>query len=274
MRKLLIAVLALAAMVAVASVALAANTYTVHLAGTKPVTKGSKAHPVPVQLNFGFQVAETDPSKRGTPVERFAIGTEGLVTNPKFFPKCSFGDLDDQAGVPAKCNKAFLGSGLVKNAAGPSGDQSLGASSPCNLQLRLYNNGSGMVLRLDSNGKPAPPDFETDAIGCLLPIATAINGKFVKTKVGGLPASDYRFSVPENLKHPLTGVDNSVRESIDKILRKVKKNARIGGTRRDVGFYEAIGCKGHKRTVRATFDTEATATQPSQTFTANKTGKC
>jgi len=37
---------------------------------------------------------------------------------------------------------------------------------------------------------------------------------------------------------------------------------------------ELAPLKGNKRTVRATFDTEATATQASQTFTANKTGKC
>jgi hypothetical protein len=267
MRKLSIAVLALAAVVAVASVAYAANVYEVHLGSTTVKGKGSKAKPIPTGLKFGFQVSETDPSKRATVIEQYAIGSEGLVTNPKLFPKCAFGDLDD-ATVPAKCAKAVVGSGLVKNAAGPSTDQSLAVSSPCNLALKLYNNGSGMVLRLDG-GPPIPPSFESDTVGCALPIHTGINGKFVKRKIGGVVASDFVFTVPQNLKHPLTGVDNSVRRSDNLIKLKTK---RVRGVKR--GYYEKVGCKGPKREVRATFKTEATASQPSQTFTARKQSRC
>ena len=57
------------------------------------------------------------------------------------------------------------------------------------------------------------------------------------------PSSDFVFTVPESLKHPLTGVDVSVRRSDNDLkLRSVKKN----GQKR--GFYEKIGCKGGKRT--------------------------
>lgn len=268
MRKLWIAALAVVAVVAVAGVAVAANVYEVHLGSTTVKGKGSKKKPIPTGLKFGFQVTESDPSKRATVIEQYAIGSEGLVTNPKLFPKCAFTDLDDQS-VPAKCKKAQVGSGLVKNAAGPSNDPSLDSSTPCNLQLRLYNSGSGMVLRLDSFGRPQPPSFESDEVGCLLPIATAINGKFVKRKIGGVVASDFVFKVPQNLKHPLPGIDNSVRRSDNVIKLKAKK---VRGKRR--GFYEKVGCKGSTRLVRATFKTEATASQPPQTFTATKTSRC
>lgn len=268
MRKLLIAALAVVAILAVASVAVATNVYTVHLGSTTVKGKGTKADPIPTGLKFGFKVEESDPSKRGTVIEQYAIGSEGLVTNPKMFPKCAFTQLDD-ATVPAKCAKALVGTGLVKNAAGPSGDQSLSASTPCNLQLRLYNDGDGMTLRLDSNGKPAPPNFESDTVGCLLPIATAINGKFVKRKIGGVIASDFVFNVPQNLKHPLSGIDNSVRRSDN--LIKLTQKGRKGNKR---GFYEKVGCKGNKRLVRATFITEATSSQPAQKFTATKQSKC
>jgi hypothetical protein len=269
MRKLSIAVLAIVAAVAVASVAVAANVYKVHLGSTTKPGKGTKAKPIPTGLKFGFQVEETDPNKRATVIEEYAIGSEGLVANPKFFPKCKFSDLDNEPSAPAKCKKALVGSGLVKNAAGPSGDQSLSSSTPCNLKLTLYNNGSGMILRLDG-GPPVPPSFESDTVGCALPIHTAINGKFVKRKIGGVTSSDFVFSVPPNLKHPLTGVDNSVRRSDNIIkLRSVTKK----GKKR--GFYEKIGCKGGKRLVRATFKTEVTASQPTQQkFTATKNGKC
>jgi hypothetical protein len=269
MRKLLIAVVAVVSVLVVASVALATNVYKVHLGSTTARGKGTAAKPIPTGLKFGFKVEESDSTKRGTVIETYAIGSEGLVTNPKLFPKCNFTDLDDQAGVPAKCEKALVGSGLVKNAAGPSTNQALSASSPCNLRLRLYNDGDGMTLRLDSDGKPIPPSFDSDEVGCALPIATAINGKFVKRKIGGVTSSDFVFSVPQNLKHPLPGIDNSVRRS-DNLINLTKKTVK--GKKR--GFYEKIGCKGGKRLVRATFVTEATASQPPQKFTATKQSKC
>lgn len=269
MRKLLVAVLALAALGAVVSVALAANTYKVHKASTTASGKGSKAKPIPTGLTLGFQVGESDPSKRATVIEKYSLGAEGLVTNPKVMPKCAFTDLDNEPTVPSKCNKAQVGSGIVLNAAGASTDQSLEHSSPCNLQVRLYNSGSGQIIRLDSQGKQPPADFNSRAIGCLLPIATSINAKFVKTTIGGLPATDLRFTVPQNLKHPLAGIDNSIRESISVIALKTKV---LDGRKK--GYYEKIGCSGSKRTTRITFTTEATASSPAKKVTATKQSKC
>ena len=273
MRKFLIAVLAVVAVVAMASVALAANTYKVHVASTNTSGKGSPTKPIPTGLKLGFQVGEEDSSKRATVIQTYSIGAEGLVTNTKAAKgKCAYTDMDNEATVPAKCNKALVGTGLVKNAAGPSTNQALAVSSPCNLQLRLYNSGKGMLIRLDSNGQPPPGnagDFSSDKVGCALPINTSIDARFVKTKIGGVSASDLRFTVPQNLKHPLAGIDNSIRESVNSI-KKVTKTVRG----KKIGYYSKVGCKGGKRTTRATFTTEATASQPSQKFTATKQSKC
>jgi hypothetical protein len=268
MRKVLVAALALGALAAVASVAFAANTYTLHKASTSAKGKGSLAKPKPTNLTFGFRVGETDPSKRATVIEKYAIGAEGLLVNTKVKPKCAFTDIDD-AVVPARCNKALVGNGIVKNAAGASSDQRLSASLPCNLRLRLYNIGTGLAIRLDSNGQPPPPSFESNVIGCPLPIATAIRATYVKTKIAGITGSDLRFTVPQNLKHPVTGVDNSIRESVSTIALAEKT---INGKR--WGFYSKVGCKGTRRTVRATFTTEATSSEPARKFTASKQVRC
>ena len=159
----------------------------------------------------------------------------------------------------------------MRNAAGASTDQSLEHSSPCNLALELYNTGKGMVIHLDSQSKPPPADFNSREVGCLLPIdgRYSINGSFKKTKIAGVTGSDFRFTVPENLKHPAPGIDNSIRESVNKIFLKKKK---VKG--KTVGFYSKVGCKGNKRTTRATFTTERTATKAPATFTATKQTKC
>ena len=267
MRKLFIAALAVAALAAVVTVAYAANVYTVDGSTSKP-GKGSKAKPIPTGIELDFTVTETDSSKRATVIEKYALGSEGLVTNPKNFPKCAFSDLDNEPTPPAKCRKAQVGGGLVKNAAGPSNDQALSSSTPCNLQVRLYNSGSGMIIRLDG-GPPIPPSFDSDQVGCALPIHTAINGRFVKRRIGGVTSSDFVFTVPQNLKHPLAGVDNSIRSNESDIRLKAKT---VRGKR--IGFYQKVGCKGGRRTIRATFTTEATASQPAQKFTATKNVKC
>jgi hypothetical protein len=254
MRKLSIAGLALVAVVSVASVAFAANVYTV--GGAAPARgKGSTTKPIPTAIKLSFRVTSEDPSQRGDVVKKFSLGLEGLRTNPGFFPSCAFTDLDNPT-VPKKCGKAQVGTGFVKNAAGAA-----------NLEVRLYNTGKGMAVRVDAAQKSVPID--SDQTGCALPIHTAINGKFVKRRIGGVTSSDFTFDVPQNLKHPLPGIDNTLR-SADVSVRLKSKLVR--GKRR--GFYEKTGCKGKTRQVRGIFVTEESQSQPSQTFKDTATKKC
>ena len=136
MRKLLIAVLAVVAVLAVASVAVAANVYKVHLGSTTVKGKGTKAKPIPTGLKFGFQVEESDPTKRATVIEEYAIGSEGLVANPKLFPKCNFTELDD-ATVPTKLQEGTRRNGPREERCRPeqrTGSARCRTSTPCNLR--------------------------------------------------------------------------------------------------------------------------------------------
>ena len=96
MRKLSIAVLTAIAALTLVSVALAANVYTVD-GSTKPGGKGSKSKPTPIQLKFDFQVESDDPTVRGTPIEQYAIGSEGLDHVPRVVQ-----DLHVLAGEPRR----------------------------------------------------------------------------------------------------------------------------------------------------------------------------
>ena len=102
MRKLLIAALAVAATLAMASVAVAVNVYQVHKAGTTAKGKGTAAKPIPTGITLGFQVSESDATKRGTVIEKYAIGAEGIVANPKGAPACAFDLLNDPGPVPVE----------------------------------------------------------------------------------------------------------------------------------------------------------------------------
>jgi hypothetical protein len=269
MRKFFIAAAAAAVALTFVAVALAANVYTVD-GSTKPGGKGSTSKPIPISLNFDFQVESDDPSVRGTPIRDYAIGSEGLVTYPKLFPTCTFSQAN-AATVSSKCKKAKVGGGLVQNVVGPG-------SSPtvkifCNLKLVLYNisgagKKGGMAIRIDGDPKEPPLSDPNDkTINCPTAIHGAIKAKFVTTKIGGLPASDLRFTVPSDLLHP-SGLDTTVRNTVSKILKRTG-TAKVKGKSRKVGFYSKIGCKGGKRTIQATFIDEQ-----GQKFKATKQKKC
>src|SRR5919106_1525625 len=126
MRKFVIAAVAAVSVLAVAAVAYAANVYTVD-GSTSPRGKGTASRPLPVSLNFDYTVADENPAFRGTPVEKYFIGAEGLITYPEAFPTCSGGtngannpDLDT---VKRVCKRARVGGGVIRAYAGAVPDQ-------------------------------------------------------------------------------------------------------------------------------------------------------
>jgi hypothetical protein len=253
MRKLYVFAATAIAVLALAAVAYAENTYTVD-GSKKPAGKGSKAKPLPISLNFSFGVGNTDSTLRGSPIQIYAIGSEGLVTYPKSFPTCTFAQTNS-ATVSSKCKKAKTGGGLVQALVGPPSDLTLAGSLTCNIKLTLYNisgagSKGGMSIRLDVE-PPAPP-AGSRTLGCLTPVHQAIKAKFVTTKIGGLPASELRFTVPDELLHP-AGLDNVVQNN-ESLIKKWVAKKRVKGDK--VGYYSAIGCKGGKRTIRSTFTSE------------------
>ena len=251
----LIAVLAL---LVTAGAALGANVYSVG-GGSPTPGHATNSKPIPAALNFDFQVEDENPDLRGTPIETFAIGSEGIVTYPKLFPACSFSDANAD-GHAKSCRKARVGNGLVQVIVGPSADPA--AKLLCNLELTLYNlsgmgRRGGMAIRLDADTKqPFLTDPDDRTINCPVPIHVAIKARFVPVRIGGARASELRFTVPPDLLHP-TGLDATVRNTESHIARRVsKKTVKIAGQRRKVGFYSAIACKGPKRTIQATFTAE------------------
>jgi len=255
MRKLLIAVVAAAAVLALGGVALAENVYTVEGA-SKPPSGGTPSKPKPVAVNFDFTVADSDPALRGTPIEKFAIGSEGLLTYPEAFPTCTFAQANRAGSADPACRKARVGGGLVQNVTGPPAART--TKIFCNLRLNLYNisgagKQGGLAIRVDGD-PPAPTTEESTAIGCPIPIHVAIRATYVTTRIGGKPADELRFTVPANLLHP-SGLDNTVRNT-ESAVRKLVKKKRIRGKNRKVGYYSAIGCKGRTRLLQVTFTDE------------------
>jgi hypothetical protein len=253
MRKLWIAAVA-AVVVAFSAVgiAYAVNTYEVDIASGGPGNKvGSAAKPLAAFLNFGYEVGDTN-NNRPSVIDQYYIASEGVKYFPKARPTCTFAQADESPSYGKKCKAAVVGHGTIANAFGASTVPT--AKAACDVKLTLINisNGPGvtkkrgaMAIRID-----------TDPPACPLSIHGALAAPIFDVKIEGIPSSELRFKVPDNLKHPAPGVDNSVIDVTSHVLRKTGK-VKVKGKTRKVGFASVVGRKGKTRTVRVTFVDES-----------------
>jgi hypothetical protein len=285
MRKFWIAAVAAVSLLAVAAVAYADNVYTVD-GGTKPRGKGTATKPLPVSLNFDFSVRDENPAFRGTPVEKYFIGAEGLVTYPEEFPNCPYstatgGGANAQDASVAKkaCRKARVGGGIIKAYAGPSQDQT--AKLNCVLDLNLYNLKPGnygtrgkvskkhgaLGIRIDAVQASIPNLNDEHKGKCATAQNEAILAPYKPVKIKGVKSDELQFTVPQSLLHP-AGLDTVV-QNVESAVKKMTATKRIAGRNRKVGFYSAVGCKGNQRSIQVTFISESGQKTP-----LTKNGPC
>jgi hypothetical protein len=260
MRKLWIAaVAAVVVAIGTAGVAYAVNTYEVDIASGGPGNKaGSAAKPLPAFLNFGYEVGDTE-NLRPSVINRYFIAAEGIKYFPKARPTCTFAQSDESPKYNGKCRAAIVGRGTIANAFGPATDRT--AKAGCDVRLTLINISNGPDVTRKRGGMSIRID--TDPPACPLSIHGALAAPIFDVRIQGIPSSELRFRVPDNLAHPAPGVDNSVIDVTSKVLKKTGR-VRVRGKMRTVGFASAVGRKGKTRTVRVTFVSEdgkrATAT--------------
>jgi hypothetical protein len=251
MRKLWMAVtLGVVAALAVAGMASAVNTYVISIGKATPDKPGSPSKPSPAKVDFGYKVGDTE-NLRPSVINQYYIASEGIKYFPQAVPKCTFAQADESPAYNKKCKAAVVGNGTIANAFGGSTDRT--SKAPCDVKLTLVNisNGKGVTkkrggiaIRIDTG----PPD-------CALDIHGALPAPIYDVKLDGIPSSEYRFKVPDNLVHPAPGVDNSVIDVISHIPKKVK-TVKIKGKSTKVSFASSVGRKGKKRTLRVTFVSE------------------
>jgi hypothetical protein len=291
MRKFLIAALAAAMVLALGGIAYAVNEYTVD-GNSRPVVKGSKKKPVPVSLSFDYTVRDLIDANRGTPVQEYRIGAEGLVTYPEAFPACRGDDkgVNKQVfnGAEQACpRKTKVGEGIIYAYVGASIDQT--QREPCVLKLTLWNvkpgdwgvygkirrKEGGLAIRIDSIANTPPALKEQYKGRCLNNQNRAILAPYRRVKIGGVASDELVFTVPDVLLYPARDengnpvIESVVRDVFSKIKRRTARK-KIGRKRRKVGFYSAIGCKGNTRLIQVTFVDDKGDAIPE----SNNTRKC
>ena len=205
MRKLWIAALALAAVLAVTGVALAANQYEVHLArGSKSV--GSLKSPQPTKLDFGYRVTDTE-NKRPFVIREYRIAAEGTHRLSEVAPEVHVrpGDRPERDRSGAAVVGVPQGQGRRRDdqqpGRRPAAPTSTGQKLPCNVKLTEYNISTGdprypkTVSQIKKHGGLAIR-IDTIRRDCPIPVHEALAAPFYDTKIEGIPTTELRFTVP------------------------------------------------------------------------------
>lgn len=240
MRKVLalVAVLAIGGVTAAVAMAAQVNKYSVQ-GKVNPARSASKKHPLPIKLDFDFQVSEVS-GNRPAPIKTYTIGFFGGADHGEAFPTCAASKIN-AAGNDSKCPKGSLvGGGVVKSFTGATSNEA-DKSIPCNLAMKLYNGGRHR-LAIYLHG--TPPD-------CAVSLSQAIDARFIKA-FGG-KGTALQFTVPDNLRHPLPGLDLAVVDTTSTIN---KVTTKYHGKK--IGFLDAEQTcpKSRKVPMQVTFTTE------------------
>ena len=254
MRKLWVAGTAVLLVLAVTAIAWAqaqgevTNTYKVD-GSTSPAREGSAKRPVPIGINFDYEVGTTD-GRRPSPIEKYSIRFGGVQVNQNAAARCPDATVQNQGptGCPAG---SIIGSGYIENATGDRNnpnDQSI----PCNASVQVIN-GTGTGGNLYVAGSPNSSDERTR---CTIELAAAIPFRFVR-RAGAIALE---FEVPDSLLHPLPTLSNAVKR-VRSTVRRITR--RIRGKRR--GFFESRGpCPRNRRLITVVFTPENGETATAQ----------
>jgi hypothetical protein len=233
MRKLLF-VLVTACAVAVAGIAYAQDSNDVVTLTSSAPKGGTPSKPIPVAPKWAVDIAGATSGNRSTsPLEHDWKWT-GIQENGKFFPTCTAAKID-AAQSNASCPKAsVVAKGSLTAFLGPEGQRQY--NTPCQKDITIYNGGAGKAS-LFASGDPAA----CAGVGYLPPVP------IVWKKKGHTSTQIFKF--PENIVHPLPGVEGAFTHIQYTFVKRVTK---VHGKK--VGYLMSYGCgKAKRRSFAFTF---------------------
>ena len=226
------AITALAVFSIVAVAHAVTNTYTFS-GSVSPKKAGTKKKPKAVSVNFKLNVAEAAGQRPAT-IKSADIKIPNGKVNGSAFPKCTVATLTAQG--PNGCPKGSLvGGGQIDSVAGATADPN-DKSLACHVDAKAYNAANGHLL-LYVQG--APPT-------CAIPIQQTIDATL---KTSG-STTTFKFTIPDNLTHPIPGFDNVITQLIGNV-KKLTVTKRVKGKKTKVPFIASTGCSGGKHTISA-----------------------
>jgi hypothetical protein len=195
--------------------------------------KGRPTATKPVNTSYtGILHVDTDPAGQQpeTAPTTSVYYAKGFKTNAKYFPFCNATEIDGQPTLPAKCNKAVVGTGTASSLAGTPGSPS-SQSVREDLTVKAVNGPKGKVIYLVLNSTPGAPVAIQNRV---------VPGTFVKAS--GAFAFLTRFAVPADLQSQL-GLSIALTDFNVKISGKPRK-VKVGKVFKSISYLQLTSCKG------------------------------
>jgi hypothetical protein len=227
-RLVLLTAIAVIAITAVAYAVTDTVTYS-----SKMSFKGTPTAKKPANLTYtGILHVDTDPAGQQpeTAPSTSVYYAKGILNNAKYFPFCNASEIDGQAAIPAKCNKAKVGTGTASSLAGTPGSPSANSVRE-NLTVTAVNGPKGKVIYLVLNSTPDAP--------------VAIQNRVVPgtvVKASGAFAFLTRFDVPADLQEQL-GLSIALTDFNVKISGTPRK-LKVGKVFKKISYLQVTSCKG------------------------------
>jgi len=265
LRRIIIIGTALAVLAAAATAIAATqlNSYTASFSFS-PSKAGTSSKPVPVGYRDTLGAASTTPGNRAAPLVDIKTTIYGVQSNAGKFPTCSAAQINANHLLWDKsCPKGSLvATGKVNAKLGPA-TTLVGAGTPCNPGLHVYNGGKGKLVFF----------FYIDptkglSCGTLKTGASAPYPGFVK-QVGKNLVTD--VPLPPDVSTSAGGLNGVYGSLILQDLNWLKLTKNVGG--KTVGYQESIACKGNKRPFSVVF-TAVNAGAKLPPVTVNGNAKC
>lgn len=263
MRRIVIACTALAVLATATAAYAAFNSYGGSHVAVSPNKPGTSKKPVAVKMVEVLN-AQAPSGDRAAPLKDIKLTIYGMVSNGKFFPKCSDSIItSNHTKWDKSCPKgSLIGSGPVHAELGPASNPSAAAGTACNLVLHVYNGGQGKLVFFFTTpsatscgglttGASAPYDGTVKRVGKNL-VTNVPLPPDVSTKAGNLEGV-YGSLITENLTF-------------------FKLSKKVHGRR--VPFQGSNGCKNGKRPWSITFTAQDYGSTNTETQTVSGSQKC
>jgi hypothetical protein len=259
LRRLAVAVTAVAVLAVAATAYAAINTYSAHMTFTSKQA-GTRAKPVPIGYTETVAAAGTNGNRAGV---QKVISTKiyGLVEDGRDFPTCSLAQIANAKNDTVCPKGSEVATGYITAALG-SATNFKAAGSACDPQLDVWNSGQGKLTFFF---------VDTATHQCLGgALKTGSTGPYPATykEVGRYLV--FRVATPDYINYPVPGLVGSLESEH---LTYFKQTRTVRG--KTVAITSSIGCQGSKRPYSATFTSTLPPAGPAtETGTVAKTAPC
>ena len=231
---------------------------TLKKAGAKPTPKK------PSKLGYNAVLhIDTDPpgSQPNTAPVTSIYFAKQIQQNSKLVPSCKLTDIDGKDSMPAKCNKAKVGTGTAKALAGSPGQDASGSINE-SLNVTFVSGGPKQIL-LVLNSDPSAPVKITNRV---------VPGDLASSDD---PAFGYRvdFKIPADLQEPVAGIKVALTDFKVQLPPK-SFPVKVKHKKTTVSYLQLTGCPAAGLPVRAIAHFIDENGQPAGDVTNDSVAKC